>query len=197
MENCDANKGMCLILSIFLSRQGFLEDRDPARIKDRNNELIVCFKCHRTALPRLPAISIPPSPTLDGPVSHQQQLIASGSSSPRFQTSTNSSTVAASSASLASTSTAPYGPQHPHGIQPPPGPGRPERRAKLAADLALQATRIISCDYCSLHWHLDCLDPPLVQMPSPLKKWMCPAHAEHEMVRTIFSYSGVYFVFTV
>ncbi|TFK55031.1 hypothetical protein OE88DRAFT_991469 [Heliocybe sulcata] len=38
---------------------------------------------------------------------------------------------------------------------------------------------IVSCDYCDLHWHLDCLDPPLPSMPSFGKKWMCPNHAEH------------------
>ncbi|KAF8502553.1 hypothetical protein BU17DRAFT_58719 [Hysterangium stoloniferum] len=38
---------------------------------------------------------------------------------------------------------------------------------------------IASCDYCSLHWHLDCLDPPLACMPPAHKKWMCPAHVEH------------------
>ncbi|KAI0646774.1 hypothetical protein C8Q79DRAFT_1067708 [Trametes meyenii] len=37
---------------------------------------------------------------------------------------------------------------------------------------------IISCDYCHLHWHLDCLDPPLVFMPPWNKKWMCPNHAD-------------------
>ncbi|KAF8626184.1 hypothetical protein AX15_005068 [Amanita polypyramis BW_CC] len=37
---------------------------------------------------------------------------------------------------------------------------------------------IISCDYCNLHWHLDCLDPPLPSMPPLSKKWMCPNHAE-------------------
>ncbi|GJJ12447.1 hypothetical protein Clacol_006689 [Clathrus columnatus] len=38
---------------------------------------------------------------------------------------------------------------------------------------------IVSCDYCSLHWHLDCLDPPLASMPAAHKKWMCPAHVQH------------------
>ncbi|KAF8151285.1 hypothetical protein BJ912DRAFT_938088 [Pholiota molesta] len=37
---------------------------------------------------------------------------------------------------------------------------------------------IISCDYCSLHWHMDCLDPPLLTLPPFNKKWMCPNHAE-------------------
>ncbi|THH15887.1 hypothetical protein EW146_g4662 [Bondarzewia mesenterica] len=38
---------------------------------------------------------------------------------------------------------------------------------------------IVSCDYCPNHWHLDCLDPPLMVMPPFDKKWMCPLHAEH------------------
>lgn len=38
---------------------------------------------------------------------------------------------------------------------------------------------IASCDYCPLHWHLDCLDPPLASMPAAHKKWMCPAHVQH------------------
>ncbi|KAG6811866.1 hypothetical protein H0H92_005442 [Tricholoma furcatifolium] len=37
---------------------------------------------------------------------------------------------------------------------------------------------IISCDYCTLHWHLDCLDPPLSTIPPFSKKWMCPNHGE-------------------
>ncbi|XP_006458322.1 hypothetical protein AGABI2DRAFT_183411 [Agaricus bisporus var. bisporus H97] len=37
---------------------------------------------------------------------------------------------------------------------------------------------ILSCDFCHLHWHLDCLDPPLPSMPPYNKKWMCPNHSE-------------------
>lgn len=39
--------------------------------------------------------------------------------------------------------------------------------------------KIIGCDFCSLHWHLDCLDPPLATMPSLSRKWMCPNHIDH------------------
>lgn len=39
--------------------------------------------------------------------------------------------------------------------------------------------KIISCDFCSLHWHLDCLEPPMASMPSLSRKWMCPAHVDH------------------
>ncbi|KAI9473603.1 MAG: hypothetical protein EXX96DRAFT_311493 [Benjaminiella poitrasii] len=38
---------------------------------------------------------------------------------------------------------------------------------------------IIACDYCTLHWHLDCLNPPLASPPNPGKKWRCPNHIEH------------------
>jgi hypothetical protein len=43
---------------------------------------------------------------------------------------------------------------------------------------------IVSCDYCSLHWHLDCLDPPLSSMPPEGKRWMCPNHADKLLVST-------------
>ncbi|GAA5931878.1 Rco1p [Sporobolomyces koalae] len=39
--------------------------------------------------------------------------------------------------------------------------------------------RIISCDFCDQHWHLDCLNPPMTGMPPPTRKWMCPVHSEH------------------
>ncbi|CAG8708799.1 15880_t:CDS:2, partial [Cetraspora pellucida] len=40
---------------------------------------------------------------------------------------------------------------------------------------------IMSCDFCDLHWHFDCLDLPLV-IPIPAnKKWMCPCHVDHAL----------------
>ena len=50
---------------------------------------------------------------------------------------------------------------------------------------SLGKREIISCDYCGLHWHLDCLNPPLANPPfrDPQNrakyKWMCPAHADN------------------
>ncbi|CAD6907680.1 unnamed protein product [Tilletia laevis] len=41
--------------------------------------------------------------------------------------------------------------------------------------------RILSCDFCLSHWHLDCVTPPLAVMPNMTRKWMCPNHAEHSM----------------
>ncbi|CAO3613569.1 unnamed protein product [Cunninghamella blakesleeana] len=38
---------------------------------------------------------------------------------------------------------------------------------------------MVACDFCKLHWHFDCLDPPMTIPPHPTKKWMCPCHAEH------------------
>lgn len=52
---------------------------------------------------------------------------------------------------------------------------------------ALGGRPIISCDYCSLKWHLDCLDPPRANIPikqpsgNPRHTWMCPNHADHEL----------------
>ncbi|XP_037313950.2 PHD finger protein 12 isoform X2 [Pungitius pungitius] len=36
---------------------------------------------------------------------------------------------------------------------------------------------LIQCDYCSLLFHMDCLNPPLTALPAG--KWMCPNHIEH------------------
>jgi hypothetical protein len=36
---------------------------------------------------------------------------------------------------------------------------------------------LISCDYCTLYFHQDCLNPPLCALPAG--KWMCPNHPQH------------------
>ncbi|CDH54015.1 clr6 histone deacetylase associated phd protein-2 cph2 [Lichtheimia corymbifera JMRC:FSU:9682] len=48
---------------------------------------------------------------------------------------------------------------------------------------ALRNKRIVSCDYCPLYWHMDCLDPPMTSLPNPTRKWMCPNHADHLVPR--------------
>jgi hypothetical protein len=75
--------------------------------------------------------------------------------------------------------------------------GRPSRAAAVVANAAVTSSttsslsaaeeeegkrgwrKIISCDFCNLYWHLDCLDPPLATMPSISRRWMCPNHIEH------------------
>lgn len=39
---------------------------------------------------------------------------------------------------------------------------------------------LITCDYCPILYHLDCLDPPLSTPPAG--RWMCPNHVEHFLV---------------
>ena len=46
-------------------------------------------------------------------------------------------------------------------------------------ETASAARRILSCDHCTQHWHMDCIDPPLTALPPLTKKWMCPLHASH------------------
>ncbi|TFK25022.1 hypothetical protein FA15DRAFT_668895 [Coprinopsis marcescibilis] len=55
------------------------------------------------------------------------------------------------------------------------------RRATSKAATPEAFKGMVSCDFCSLHWHLDCIDPPLPAMPPFYKKWMCPNHAERLM----------------
>ncbi|KAJ4488300.1 hypothetical protein J3R30DRAFT_3434956 [Lentinula aciculospora] len=98
-----------------LNRHGQLEDRDAHRLRDRNGQPVLCFRCGTSALPESTAATTAP----------------------------------------------------------------PTKRARKATSKGDEMWKnIISCDYCDLHWHLDCLDPPLSTMPSFSKKWMCPNHAE-------------------
>jgi hypothetical protein len=39
---------------------------------------------------------------------------------------------------------------------------------------------LVSCDYCSLYFHQDCLDPPMTALP--IGMWMCPNHPEQFIV---------------
>jgi hypothetical protein len=78
---------------------------------------------------------------------------------------------------------------------PGPSESKRPRRAATAKTVNIDSGRtIVSCDYCDLHWHFDCLDPPMMTLPSSHRKWMCPAHAEHVVVR-LARYS-VYCLFT-
>ncbi|KAK9484552.1 hypothetical protein V1527DRAFT_469611 [Lipomyces starkeyi] len=47
---------------------------------------------------------------------------------------------------------------------------------------AMNDRKIISCDYCPLHFHLDCLDPPMSTIPSSARKWMCPNHVGRDLI---------------
>ncbi|KAL7422414.1 hypothetical protein Q5752_003060 [Cryptotrichosporon argae] len=63
------------------------------------------------------------------------------------------------------------------------GSSIPTRALATDPDAGAAWRPIVSCDYCQLHWHLDCLSPPLTIMPSSSRKWMCPNHAEAVMPR--------------
>lgn len=45
-------------------------------------------------------------------------------------------------------------------------------------------TVIVSCNFCPLVYHLDCLSPPLTNPPQG-SSWMCPSHAEHAVVSSV------------
>ncbi|KAN0128524.1 hypothetical protein V8E53_013731 [Lactarius tabidus] len=55
------------------------------------------------------------------------------------------------------------------------------RRSSTRDAESEQWRSIVSCDFCPLHWHLDCLSPPLLTMPPVDKKWMCPNHVDHTL----------------
>lgn len=65
---------------------------------------------------------------------------------------------------------------------PTPIASKRPRRASAVASTTEHWKPIVSCDYCTLHWHLDCLDPPLIHLPPLHKKWKCPNHASNVLV---------------
>lgn len=44
---------------------------------------------------------------------------------------------------------------------------------------ASETNAILQCSACPFHWHLDCLEPPLV---NPSRTWRCPAHIDDVQV---------------
>ncbi|KAI9166856.1 hypothetical protein HJFPF1_02971 [Paramyrothecium foliicola] len=61
---------------------------------------------------------------------------------------------------------------------------REDGQAVLCHDCQKPATEIraiIPCSICPLHWHIDCLDPPLA-VPPVLKTWRCPAHVDDVLI---------------
>ncbi|KAJ7197271.1 hypothetical protein GGX14DRAFT_668945 [Mycena pura] len=103
-----------------LNRFGLVEDRDAFRLRDKNGDPVLCFKCGTSALPSgLAAVA--------------------------------------------------------------PAAKRARRSSARVANAEIWKS-MVSCDYCNLHWHLDCLDPPQPTMPPINKKWMCPNHAERVLL---------------
>ncbi|KAJ1308525.1 hypothetical protein OPQ81_004228 [Rhizoctonia solani] len=102
-----------------VNRHGFVEERDPYRLRDRHGALVLCCQCG---------------------------------------TSASSSTM--------------------------------DDRAHSNGDFSNRGRPIISCDYCRLHWHMDCLEPPLAVLPANGRKWMCPNHSAHSMPKIRIPKSG-------
>ncbi|KAJ7093105.1 hypothetical protein C8R44DRAFT_397972 [Mycena epipterygia] len=103
-----------------LNRFGLIEDRDAHRLRDKNGDPVLCFKCGTSALPTGLAAAAPAA--------------------------------------------------------------KRARRSSMRTVNVEVWKSIVSCDYCNLHWHLDCLDPPQPIMPPFNKKWMCPNHAEQVLL---------------
>ncbi|KAH9966508.1 hypothetical protein BC827DRAFT_1176408 [Russula dissimulans] len=68
-----------------------------------------------------------------------------------------------------------------HMSQDAPTSGKRSRRQSALSTECELWRSIVSCDFCPLHWHLDCLSPPLLAMPPLDRKWMCPNHVDHTL----------------
>ena len=116
-----------------LNRQGFMEDRDPFLLRDKQGEPILCFCCGQSALPR-EAVTVRVGESIE---MAERRAIAAAHAAGKTR------------ASWAD------------------APGRP----------------MLSCDFCTLHWHLDCVQPALSSMPPATRRWRCPAHSSQGQPR--------------
>jgi hypothetical protein len=128
------------ITALYSSRLGFAEDRDPYRMKDRNGDTVLCFRCGQSSI--------------------SEESLATRATV--LSAKTDVPTEAAPS-------------------------GRPKRAAARKINyrlgsLDLELRSMLTCDFCPLSWHLDCLSPPLTSMPPMTRKWMCPNHAQNTVV---------------
>jgi len=80
-----------------------------------------------------------------------------------------------------------------------------EKRKKMLADeepeprgqvtmchVCVKSSRVgplVRCDYCPLSFHLDCLDPPMSEVPRDV--WMCPNHVEQFLDNKILSSTSI------
>ncbi|KAL6717123.1 hypothetical protein ACLMJK_005038 [Lecanora helva] len=67
------------------------------------------------------------------------------------------------------------------------GTALPARQSDDTVTSGKGGRELIHCDYCDLHWHLDCLDPPLAAPPRLVNKtgaktlWRCPVHINSQL----------------
>lgn len=195
------------------SKQILGEERDPFRLRDRNNRPVLCFRCGgsavRSAISGDPAMaslgtsSRPPSPTPTSPLPPPDALSSHSSpidvvmNDPAFAAAPpEAQALLALSNGVADNVFIRVGTKRKREPSPVPSSGanntesgpRTRRRTEHGPgpsidDFSVDFGRpVLSCDYCSLHWHMDCLDPPMTGVPAREKKWMCPNHIEHVFV---------------
>lgn len=201
------------ILTVTSSKQILGEERDPFRLRDRNNRPVLCFRCGgsavRSAISGDPAMasldtsSRPPSPTPTSPLPPPDALSSRSSPIDVVMNDPAFAVVPPEAQALLELSNGVLdnvlvraGTKRKREPSPVPSSGanntesgpRTRRRTEHGSgpsidDFSVDVGRpILSCDYCTLHWHMDCLDPPMTGLPAREKKWMCPNHIEHVFV---------------
>lgn len=151
------------IRQLKVDKKGAIEQRDPFRLRDAKAKEVLCFHCGGSALPR----DRGEAEALQSVWAEEDVLLGS----------TSSEVPAPSAAS-----------KKRHGRRLAVRGGTAGSALSFEEDMRIRESQawrsIVSCDFCPLHWHLDCLDPPLSNMPSNSRKWKCPCHIEELLVHT-------------
>ncbi|CEH13777.1 PHD Zn-finger protein [Ceraceosorus bombacis] len=159
-----------LVRPLRITKAGIIDERDPYKLKDKQGALVLCYHCKGSAMPE------DRDALLHAHIDARES--AKTASPQRLKRRAGSS--------------------H-HLVEAPSHSAKAPRVASEAKAEALRAVpfevvaalannqgkgdaegwrRIVSCDFCPLHWHLDCVDPPLISMPHETRKWMCPNHVD-------------------
>ncbi|CAO1626281.1 unnamed protein product [Sympodiomycopsis kandeliae] len=153
---------------IKLDKKGLIEHRDPFKLRDTKGKEVLCYQCGGSALPqnRGEAEALESIRVEEGLLLQAKQGKKSSPSKRRSRRRSSGHT------------------QLDAVVQ------EDEQQLTLTVNEedyireSLAWRRLVSCDFCTLHWHLDCLDPPLSNMPSNFRKWKCPCHIEELLVHT-------------
>lgn len=170
-----------MLRPIKLNKAGFVDERDPYRLKDRNGKAVLCYRCGGSALPQdgVPLQVKDEEPRHEQPSTNRGgvpgrraarralSMIANPEASSIRGKGRESSAQEAIENSTSSTDPS----SHPQLLGEPSSRQRREEQGWR---------KMVSCDFCSSHWHLDCVGPvPMVGLPSLARKWMCPNHTDH------------------
>lgn len=168
--------------AIKTDKKGVIDERDPYRLRDAKGKEIMCYHCGESALPR----SRTEEESLRQVKAEEKNLETRRAEALGSESNGESSAPAKSQANGTTKKKKAGQPSEPEGRDslPPVNLTAITWQDELTIKQTQDWRPLVACDYCPLHFHLDCLDPPRATMPSNFKRWKCPCHIEDLLCKT-------------